>query len=156
MDMLDLGSGTGLVGARFQPITRKLWGVDLSTEMARRARALGIYETVAVSEINAYLKKTRRTFDLVTAADVLIYFGDLAAMFRGVGRVLRPGGLFAVSAEALRRGDFRLTSSGRYAHNLSYLRRVGREAGLSLVHHRSGRLRFELGKPVMGHVAVFG
>jgi len=154
MDMLDVGCGTGLVGVRFRPVIRKLWGVDLSTEMAKLARARGIYETVAVSEITTYLKKTRRTFDLVAAADVLIYFGDLAAMFRAVGRVLRPGGLFALSAEGQRTGDFRLTDSGRYAHSLGYLRRVGQSAGLSLVHHRPGRLRFELDKPVMGHIAV--
>ena len=155
MDMLDLGCGTGLVGQRFQPMIRKLWGVDLSTEMARRARKRGTYETVAVSEVTKYLKQTRRSFDLVTAADVLIYIGDLAPLFGGVRRVLNPGGLFAVSTEKRKGGDFKLTASGRYAHSLKYLKRMGRESGLVLVSDTTARLRYELGEPVAGTIAVF-
>ena len=155
MDVLDLGCGTGLVGVRFRRRARRLVGVDLSHKMAVRARKRGVYDAVAVAEITRYLRETKRRYDLITAADVLIYIGDVGPMFHAAVRVLRPGGLLAVSAEAQKRGGFRLTDTGRYAHTLTYLRGEAKRAGLAERLHWKERLRFELGKPAMGHILVF-
>ena len=123
--------------------------------MAARARKRGIYDAVAVAEITRYLRETGRRYDLIAAADVLIYIGDVGPMFRAAARVLRPGGLLAVSAESQTRGGFRLTDTGRYAHTLTYLRSEAKRAKLVERLHRNERQRFELGKAVMGHILVF-
>lgn len=39
--------------------------------------------------------------DLVVAADLLPYFGDLGDLFRAIAAVTRPGGLVAFNADAL-------------------------------------------------------
>ena len=63
--------------------------------------------------------------------------------------------MFAVSAEAKENGDFELTKSGRYSHSLAYLEKSGQNVGLRLALTKLERLRYELDKPVMGHIAVF-
>ena len=153
--MLDLGVGTGLVGLTFKPSVKNIWGVDLSTEMARKARKRGVYKAVAVAEITKYLKKNKRKYDIVTAADVLIYFGDVSSIFKGVGNILNDEGIFVLSAESKKNGTYKLTKSGRYSHSLAYLEQEGINAGLKVLSHRVKRLRFELGKPVMGHIMLF-
>ena len=155
MDILDLGCGTGLVGERFSKVAERLVGVDLAPEMAKAARKRGVYTAVAVSEVTKYLRKANAKYDLVTAGDVLIYIGDLEPLFRGVRRVLRSGGLFALSAESQKRGTFKLSKSGRYVHSLAYLTKMAHKAGFAESARAYERLRFELGKPAMGHVVVY-
>ncbi len=118
--VLDLGCGTGLAMPVLAPLGGAVTGVDLSSGMLARAAARGGYEALVQAEALTFLTEHPATFDLVFAADVLIYFGDLAAVFTAVGRALRPGGYFAFSTE---RGeaDWTLLSSGRFAHGDAYV-----------------------------------
>ena len=86
---LDLGCGTGLAGVAFRDCVERLEGIDLSPGMVAEARAKGIYDALHVGEVVAHLKAaTDRQFDLILAADVLVYVGDLAPLFLEVARVL--------------------------------------------------------------------
>ena len=153
-DIADIGCGTGLVGVEVRGMARTLTGVDLSRKMVALARKRGIYDRLAVAEVTRFLRSHRRRFDMVVSADVLIYFGDITALFRAAAGALRPGGLFAFTAESRRGGTYALTASGRYAHNPAWLARVGRAAGLAERHRASGRLRYEVGRPVAGVISV--
>ena len=46
------------------------------------------------------LRKRRRSFISVLAADVFVYCGDLAPIAAAVARVMAPGGLFAFTVES--------------------------------------------------------
>src|SRR5271163_4949171 len=98
---LDLGCGTGLAGAALRGRVDRLEGVDLSPAMVAKARALQIYAELECGEIVAHLGRFEAAFDLIVAADVLVYLGDLAPVFAASARALAPGGLFAFTAEAL-------------------------------------------------------
>ncbi|HVW68473.1 MAG TPA: tetratricopeptide repeat protein, partial [Steroidobacteraceae bacterium] len=103
-DVLDLGCGTGLVGMAIAPYSRRLVGVDLAPNMIERAGARHLYTDLYCAELMTALAQegAREVFyDIVTAADVFIYVGKLDAVIPAVRRVLRPGGLFALSAEAV-------------------------------------------------------
>jgi predicted TPR repeat methyltransferase len=133
LDILDLGCGTGLCGIQLKDLARSMTGIDLSPKMLDLARAGGCYTELAEVEIGDYLAlRTSECLDLVVAADVFIYIGDLAQVFGETARVLRPGGLFAFSIE--RPGghcdSFCLEPSGRYAHALEHVRGLARRAGL--------------------------
>src|SRR5919197_2454795 len=52
---LDLGCGTGLGGAAFRPYVDWLIGIDLSPAMIAQARAKGIYDRLAVSDLQNFL-----------------------------------------------------------------------------------------------------
>jgi predicted TPR repeat methyltransferase len=153
-DICDIGCGTGLVGLELKGIARTLTGVDLSRKMAALTRARGIYDRVVVSEVTKFLRANKERYDLVVAADVLIYFGDVTALFKTAARALRPGGLFAFTVESRRSGTYHLTVTGRYAHNPAWLDRVAAEAGLVKRAHFRAPLREEVGRPVPGYYGV--
>jgi predicted TPR repeat methyltransferase len=131
---LDLGCGTGLCGPLLKPSTNRLTGVDLSGAMLEKAEALGVYGELIRADIVDYLHSTEQRFDLVVAADVFIYVGDLAAVFAGVRRVMNASGVFCFSAE-LPEGDsdgFTLLPSLRYAHSQRYLRELAARHGFEV------------------------
>lgn len=134
MDILDLGCGTGLCGDCLRDLARRMVGVDLAPKMLELARGRGCYQELAQAEIGQYLpSQARASFDLVVAADVLIYIGDIGQVVCEVARVLRPGGWFAFSIEQPSQAcdNYRLEQSGRYAQSLVYVRNLAHEHGFT-------------------------
>jgi predicted TPR repeat methyltransferase len=160
LELLDLGCGTGLCAEWFRPLARRVVGVDLAPGMLERARARGCYDELICEEITAYAAGCTESFDVVTAADVFCYFGDLEAVFTAVAALVRPGGLFVFSVEERAADPTEgqdtpgLLEHGRYAHSKSYLERVLPRVGLSPATIARGVLRFERGAPVGGLVTV--
>jgi predicted TPR repeat methyltransferase len=154
--VLDLGCGTGLMGAALAPAGASITGIDLSAEMLARAAERGGYAQLVKSDLVGYLREAgAATFDAVLATDVFVYIGDLEPVFEGAARALAPGGLFAFSVEALEAGDFALRPNGRYVHAASYLRAIAARHGLSEQSFERIRVRVEYGTPVEGWLAVF-
>ncbi|WP_334175548.1 methyltransferase domain-containing protein [Pseudoxanthobacter sp.] len=155
--MLDLGCGTGLMAAAMRDGAGRIEGVDLSAAMIAQAGARGLYESLAVNDIVRHLETVGGPYDLVTAADVLCYLGDLSPVLAGSAARLGPGGLLAFSVERaeddLAEG-WRLQASMRFAHARWYLEKVAGEAGLSVVLHEEAALRMDRGEAVMGHLMV--
>ena len=99
---LDLGCGTGLMGRGLANRSERIDGIDLSPVMIELARRSDLYAELSVASLDAALASgSGDTYDLVTAADVLVYVGDLAPLFAGVYRQLRPGGLLVFTAQTL-------------------------------------------------------
>lgn len=154
--VLDLGCGTGLMGAAIARPGLDLVGVDLSPRMLELAEARGIYSKLILAEASeALAQSSAGAYRAVLAADVFIYIGELAEIFHGVARALEPGGLFAFSVEALPEGgDYRLQPSGRYAHSLDYLRRLAAGAGLKERATRAVQIRRETDGFASGHLLL--
>src|SRR5262249_20342126 len=87
LSILDLGCGTGLSGAAFRDMASRLDGIDLSPKMIEQARARGIYDSLAVADIDTALAQGD-TYDLILAADTLVYFGDLEHVFANAAHAL--------------------------------------------------------------------
>ncbi|MFI4947886.1 MAG: tetratricopeptide repeat protein [Alphaproteobacteria bacterium] len=153
-DVVDLGCGTGLCGPLLRPRARTLVGVDLSSGMIQKARARGIYDWLEVGELTAYLAGRPASFDLVLAADVFIYLGELAPVFAAAFAALRPGGILAFSVEAHEGDGFVLRRTRRYAHSRSYLRGLAAAHGLVDVRLSEAILRMNLGADVAGLLGV--
>ena len=100
---LDLGCGTGLMGAELRGRVDRLAGVDLSAAMIARARERGAYDRLVVDDAVGMLgREPLCSYDLIVAADALVYIGDLAPLFVAVETALTADGLFAFSVESLR------------------------------------------------------
>ncbi len=154
---LDLGCGTGLCGPLLRPIAQRLVGLDLSQAMLGRAAARGMYDELIQSDLVDYLQQTSSLHDLVVAADVFIYVGELDAVFAGVARVLRHGGLFCFTVEQA--SDDRtvvLTTHLRYAHSLPYLRALALRHGLPLRHSESLPIREDRRQAIPGLYVYLG
>jgi predicted TPR repeat methyltransferase len=153
LDLLDLGCGTGLCGPLLRPLARRLEGVDLSEGMLAAARELGVYDALTCAELTAFLRTAPARWDVLTAADVLVYVGALDAVFAAARDALRPGGLFVLSVETLGQesaDDVALRPSGRYAHATRYLEALATRHGFTVREQLPCTLREDSGSPVAG------
>jgi len=155
--ILDLGSGTGLVGEAFKDLVRpgnggggRLDGVDLSPAMNEAARARGIYNDLFLAELETHLMESRSVYDLVLAADTMVYLGDLAPTFTGVAARLVPGGQYIFAVEAKETEGWEQTKANRFRHSLAYLRWEAERAGLEFLDHMDCTIRVEGGESIVG------
>lgn len=131
--ILDLGCGTGLCGRLFKPLSSYLVGVDLSKSMLAEAREKKCYDVLIEQEMTAYLMDKKNEFDLIIAADVLPYFGNLETLFLLCEKALTRGGHFLFSTEMMECGNYRLQKTGRFSHSLEYINRLASENKLKSV-----------------------
>jgi predicted TPR repeat methyltransferase len=125
--------------------------------MLDKAAELGLYDDLACADIVDWLaERPPQSCGLAVAADVLVYLGDLAPLFARVRRALRPGGLFALSCEALGEDDrgFALQPSNRFAHALDYVRRTAQAAGFEVLAAAHAVLREDHGRGIAGHLVL--
>lgn len=160
---LDLGCGTGLVGVALAPIVAQMVGVDLSGRMLERAQARQVYQRLVQDDVvHMMQQEAAASFDLVVAADVFIYIGQLDETVKEVRRVLRPQGLLAFSIENLDASDhspatedFRLNSTGRYSQSRTYLDKLAQQNGFVVREVHPTVLRVENGQPVQGSLVIW-
>jgi predicted TPR repeat methyltransferase len=114
-------------------------------EAAKRA----LYTELAKAEAVEFLTGRPARFDLVFAADMLVYLGDLQPLFDAVARSTMPGGLFVMSVETTEEADYQLLPSGRFAHAAGYLERLARPRFTVLV-RQEATIRLEAGRPAEG------
>jgi predicted TPR repeat methyltransferase len=162
-DVLDLGCGTGLMGAELANGERRLVGVDLSQKMLDRAREREIYARLTNADLGAMMREEPDcSYDLIVAADVFVYVGRLEPLFAQAYRLLRPSGLFAFSVEAVTQATaaaaaasgYALHSQGRYVHAKSYLEALAAASGFKWVELRTVTCRENQGVPVRAFLAL--
>lgn len=141
VSILDLGCGTGLCAALFREseMAIKIKGIDVSPRMLEHARKRLVHERstynfVKDTDIHIYLNEADETYDLVVAAGVLEYIGDLAPVFEGVSRRLEAGGLWVLTVQKGEGASYRmLPSLESFSHSASYVENVAEKAQLELL-----------------------
>ncbi|HWU55570.1 MAG TPA: methyltransferase domain-containing protein [Rhizomicrobium sp.] len=149
MSILDLGCGTGLAGAVFRPLAARLDGVDLSPAMIEKARVRNIYDHLAVQDLTTALGEGL-PYDLILAADTLVYLGDLKPVFEAAFIRLAPDGYFLFTVEKADGEGFELGPKRRWRHSETYLRKLAQEAGFSVSGFVAAAPRCEANTPVEG------
>ena len=154
----DLGCGTGLCGQAIKPFasSRGLIGVDLSDKMLEIAEQKEVYAQLICDDICHYMENSEYFFHIMTAADVLTYFGDLTKVFVRIWRSLTPDGLFVFtfSENDFNNEDFFMAPSGRFVHSYSYVEKVLKSVGFKIISAEKHILRNEAEIPVYGYVIV--
>jgi predicted TPR repeat methyltransferase len=154
---LDLGCGTGLAGAAIRPFCDWLAGIDASPGMIVQARHKQIYDELEVGEVAAFLAAQPASgagYDLVLAADVFPYFGDLTPILAAVVPVLSARALVGFTVETHASEGVVLGEKLRYAHGEDHVRAAAAAAGLSLQSIDHAAIRTEAGKPVPALIVV--
>ena len=141
--LLDLGCGTGLVGAAFADICACLTGVDLAEEMIARTRSKRLYQHLVVEGILPFLQGTAVRYDLVTLADVLIYLGDPEPMLAAVHLKTTDDALLCFSIESAETSTYCLQSTGRFAHSPDFIGHLAATTGWAVRRRETIRLRRE-------------
>jgi len=158
VSVLDLGCGTGLLGAELGRIGGAFAGVDVSPKMLEHAVRLGVYTDLRQGELLDELRRTAAdSFDYVTANDVFIYVGDLSEVIPLAFDALRHGGALIFSCETADESEAALVlrPSKRYAHSRSSVEALCRDAGFSSCDVEPIELRFDVGNiPIPGFNVV--
>ena len=139
LHVLDIGCGTGLVGALVRPLARRLDGVDLSPAMLEKAQAKSVYDGLDRTDFLSVMSQRAGSYDAVLGAAVLIHFGDLKSIFQAARACLRPNGLFVFTLFSLT-GDenfavsanYRLAQSGCFTHSDNYVRQLAEDCGFAV------------------------
>ncbi len=153
LNILDLGCGTGLVGAALGPIEGYFVGVDLSLPMLEEAKKHGVYSRLHhVNLLDALAATDEAEYEVIVAADVFIYLGALEAAINGAFKVLRPGGhlFFSVEAGPDDGPDFSVEKSMRYTHARRYIQQLMDGAGFVSTTFEDTDLRMEQNTPIHG------
>lgn len=145
--IVDLGCGTGLLGEKIKNENNRLIGVDISAQMLEKAREKNIYDQLIEADILDYCKHMP-VADMVTAADVLGYMGDLAPLAQKVF----PRAFIFSAALNEQVADFTLIEGGRYVYNPEYIEQTLQQAGYTNIRQKSAVLRRENGKNVNGAI----
>jgi predicted TPR repeat methyltransferase len=162
-DILDIGCGTGLVGATVRPWAGRLDGVDLSPAMIEKARAKELYDTLDQADLVSVMSERRDSYDAVLGAATLIHFGDLHALFRAAAVCLRKNGLFVFTlfpdesgdTEFAIAGSDRLAQSGCFRHGAGYVERLAADCGFCVLTLKHVLHEYDQdGNPVPGLLAV--
>lgn len=154
LTILDLGCGTGLCGEAFKPLAKKLSGVDLSPKMIEAAQQKKIYDELIVADNLECLKTKENSFDLIIAADVLVYIGNLEPTLAACFDALKLGGLLAFSTEVCKDQNFAMQSSGRFCHSQNYIKDLAKKIGFKILSHEICPTRLQQDQEVLGNIFV--
>lgn len=99
--VLDVGAGTGLLGSELvargvSPVD----GIDLSPEMITLARAKGIYRALHQADVTLPLAMPDGTYAGCVSSGTFTWGHVGPSAFDELLRVVRPGGIFAVSVHS--------------------------------------------------------
>ncbi len=157
MKILDAGCGTGLCGAYLRKYAkfRGLDGVDISEKMLAVAARKKIYTHLYNQDLNKFLSHRENIYDLINAADVLTYFGELGGLFVLLYEALKPGGrvLFSISENSVG-GNYFLHMSGRFLHSSNYVENGLKKRGFIIEKMTRVKLRNEGEKEVWGWIVM--
>jgi predicted TPR repeat methyltransferase len=102
-----------------------------------------------------YLRVRPASLDVIVAADVFVYVGDLKPVFSVARLALRGGGCFAFSVEEHAGAEeFVLRSSGRYAHSRAGIEALARSHGFTTNEVTPSTLRQESGEDMRGLLVI--
>ena len=145
--IVDLGCGTGLIGALFKPHAKTLIGVDLSQAMLKVAADKALYNTLHEQELSDYLDQCTEHYDLAILADVLVYIGDCDYLFQKLKNIAQH---ILFSIESTEQKNYVLSSHGRYQHNIDYITRLAKK------YHFQYKIKSKVTLRRQNHQAVLG
>lgn len=151
LSILDIGCGSGLMADTLFDYGQTIDGIDLSESMIQCCKQKGLYQNLWVNDFCTV--DSLGCYDLLVAADVLPYIGNLETLLQQVNLHLHPGAYFLFSAEkSFEAAHFSLQKTIRYAHHPDYIRHSLQQAGFTLVSDENAILRQQKGQDLHGHL----
>jgi predicted TPR repeat methyltransferase len=151
---LDLGCGTGLAGEAFSSICSELTGVDISNEIIKVAEEKNLYKRLVKNDILTFLNRSKETFDLIIAADVFTYMGDLEPLFRACYQQINADGILCFSVEESHGDSFTLKETGRFGHSSDYIENIGEKTDWTMLASKHTKLRKDKNEWILGYLFV--
>ena len=114
IEILDFGSGTGLLLKQLAPDVAKITAVDRSISMNEQLRAsLGSIEAeVEILEIDIELETPKKSFDGIISSMTIHHIQDVQRLFNKFYSLLRDGGFIALADLESEDGSFHSEDTG--------------------------------------------
>lgn len=136
--ILELGVGTGFCGPLIRDVAAHLTGVDLSGEMLAEAIKVQndkderIYNSLVKRELHEFLQDAQEaSYDIIIAANVFSYLGDLDSVFAQSARVLKDKGFMAFTADVFGGNGYQFDAQeAKFRYAKPYLQELGKAHGL--------------------------
>ena len=103
---LDIGCGNGKVTEKIKDLGIEGYGIDISSELLKKAEARGI--KTEIGDAHKSLPYKCGYFDIVFAGEVIEHIMDPRQFVIEVNRILKPGGLFILTTPNLAGFDNRI------------------------------------------------
>lgn len=145
---LDLGCGTGLSGTILRECSNQLIGIDIAEKMIVHAQKKGLYDTLIQQDIIDFLQHDTQYYDLIVAADVLPYFGDLNELITLISQHLNPQAYFIATSEVNKEELWQLEYSARFSHHPEYIATLATQNGLTIISQEIVPGRLQNQKPL--------
>ena len=154
--LLDIGCGTGAVGQLFHDQVNYLMGIDIADKMLGHCEKTGWYNDLECADLLS-LDAMHKDFDLVVAADVFPYLGELNPIIQAIGQRMSSGGflLFTTERDEIAEGYYVDKLSGRYRFSDEYLKEVAQKQQFKIIHMQTEPLRKEKNEWILGHFCVW-
>ncbi len=126
-NMLDVGSGNGMVLRNIKPNFKNLYAVDYSIEMIKQAKKIDIDYNLCVNEASK-LSFTENYFDRILCYSVFHYFTNLSYAYKTIFefiRVSKPGSIILIGdvLDASFEKEIKLKSNLEYEKKISSIKR---------------------------------
>jgi cyclopropane fatty-acyl-phospholipid synthase-like methyltransferase len=114
MEIIDFGSGTGLLLEKIAPHVSKITAVDVSRSMNQQLQAkLGkLAYSVEILPVDLAQVTLDRQFDGIISSMTMHHIADIEAMFRKFHALLKEGGFIAIADLDLEDGSFHEQDTG--------------------------------------------
>ncbi|HER62946.1 MAG TPA: methyltransferase domain-containing protein, partial [Desulfobacteraceae bacterium] len=151
---LDLGCGTGLAGEAFQSVCTKLSGVDLSANMIGQSAEKDLYHELHCADVIEFLDRTDQRYDLLVAADIVPYLGNLEPLFAAAAKCAAENAHFCLSSEGTEKPAWDIQPTGRYGHNPDYIDQTAGKYGWLVLERFRANIRREHDAWIRGTIFV--
>ena len=118
MQIMDFGSGTGLLLERIAPHVGKITAVDVSKSMIEQLNGKLHRLPCAVDMLELDLETAHidQTFDGIISSMTLHHIRDIPAIFKKFHSLLKPGGFVALADLDTEDGSFHTEDTGVHHH----------------------------------------
>lgn len=120
MEIMDFGSGTGLLLERIAPMVGKMVAVDMSSSMNKKMadKKDEIECEIEMIEVDLSKEKLDRKFDAIISSMTIHHVADVEKLFRDFYDMLEAGGAIALADLDSEDGSFHTEDTG--VHHLGF------------------------------------
>jgi predicted TPR repeat methyltransferase len=153
--VLDLGCGTGLMGATMRDLATTLIGIDVSAGMLQHAKNTGLYDEMIEKDVLDYLAVTQCKAKYITAIEVLNYLGKTTEqLIEYSSKILQDGGWLIMTAEISTNEPIVFNHYARYAYTQEYLISILLTHGFDIKEIKKAPLRMHEESMVEGFYVI--
>lgn len=132
-NLLQLGCGTGMIGKLLINKPVNITGIDISADMLEIASSTNAYLQLINTSIIDYLRKSKSTYEMVIAIDVMHTIGDMNEFCQLVSKRLTKSGKLIFSTILSSGTGYELTELAMFLHNHTYVTNTLAKHGMRVI-----------------------